>query len=207
MRQEKCFAGHFYDADRFQSCPVCAKMEPRAGAETDHTVPLSASSASGFAYAADVTMSLNQGSEGTVTRPLNFDPQSMNDSDKTIGVYSSISGVEPVVGWLVNVSGSASSKGTDYRLIAGRNFIGRDKKMSVSITDDNSISREKHAIIVFEPVSCAFFAQPGESSELFYLNGRVVLETTPIKSYDVLRLGETDLMFIPCCCESFNWKA
>ena len=54
---------------------------------------------------------------------------------------------------------------------------------------------EKHAIIIYEPHERTFIAQPGESSELYYLNGKVVLNNEILKSHDVLEIGSAKLLF------------
>lgn len=48
--------------------------------------------------------------------------------------------------------------------------------------------------------------QPGESKELSYLNDNVILESKVIKAYDVISLGESELVFVPFCSDSFNGK-
>ena len=68
------------------------------------------------------------------------------------------------------------------------------------------MSRQCHAIILFDPKSKMFLVQPGTSRELFYLNDKVVLGVEEIESYDVLTVGKTELMFIPCCSERFSWE-
>lgn len=130
--------------------------------------------------------------------------QSAAENDKTISAIGSGLGIDPVVGWLVCIEGAA--KGRDYRLTAGRNFIGRGSDMSVSIKGDRSISSDKHAILSYDPVGNCFFVMPGTSTQLFYLNGKVVLETALLKAGDVLKLGNTRLLFVPCCTDSFSWN-
>ena len=46
----------------------------------------------------------------------------------------------------------------------------------------------------------------GDAKELFYLNDNVVLSATEINAYDVLSLGDTKLLFIPCCSDKFKWE-
>ena len=70
---------------------------------------------------------------------------------------------------------------------------------------DKRVSRNKHAIIIYEPKNKMFMVQPGESRELFYLNGNVVLNTEKIEQNDRLYIGETELLFIPLCGENFSW--
>ena len=77
--------------------------------------------------------------------------------------------------------------------------------MDVVIRGDMAVARKRHACVIFEPRAGIFYAQPGESHELFYLNDNVVLNSDILKSHDVITLGETSLMFIPLCGPDFSW--
>ncbi len=112
--------------------------------------------------------------------------------------------VDFVVGWLVCVKGN--SIGKSFCLRSGKNFIGRDQSMDVVIADDRSVSRNRHAIVTFDPKSNVFLVEPGMSRELFYLDDDLVLTPQLIKAYQVLTIGNTDLMFVPLCGEAFDWK-
>ena len=70
-----------------------------------------------------------------------------------------------------------------------------------------SVSRRRHAVIIYEPRGKVFIAQPGDSRELFYLNDEVVLSNVQLKPYDVLSIGETKLLFLPLCGREFSWDA
>lgn len=111
--------------------------------------------------------------------------------------------LDPVVGWLVVVNGE--ERGRSVQLKAGRNFIGRSSSNDIALAGDKKISREKHAIIVFEPRSQTFLVQPGTSKQLFYVNDQVILDTKVINAYDIINIGDTNLVFIPFCGESFSW--
>ena len=131
------------------------------------------------------------------------------DEGKTIGFYSDVMAeknvsIEPVVGWLVCIKGDAFGK--SFTLKSGKNFIGRDRKMDVALTGDKSVSRQCHAIILYDPKSKMFLVQPGTSRELFYLNDKVVLGVEAVQSNDILSIGKTDLMFIPLCGSQFCWE-
>ena len=150
------------------------------------------------------------------TSPVNIerrpiDPQvttvGLDMDEKTVGFFHLNNpkiAVEPVVGWLVCVRGK--DFGRSFNLKSGRNFIGPDSSMDVSIPGDKSISRQCHAVILYDPKSKMFLVQPGTSRELFYLNDKVVLGVEEIAPYQILTIGNTDLMFVPCCCEQFNWE-
>ncbi|MDO5574488.1 MAG: FHA domain-containing protein [bacterium] len=193
MNLQKCSNGHFYDTEKYASCPHCAGAST---AEQKETVVLN-----------------NQSNVETMALTHPFSPLSdavsdtkstpSADSNVTIGYYSGMIGSEPVVGWLVCIEGDYF--GESFKLKSGRNFIGRASHMDISLSGDVSVSREKHAIVVYEPKSRTFIAQPGESSELFYLNDEVVLNTTAMKVNDVLSIGKTKLMLIPCCSKAFSW--
>jgi hypothetical protein len=88
-----------------------------------------------------------------------------------------------------------------------KNFIGRSPEMDVCVAGDDSVSREKHAVVIFDPRKQDFWLLPGESSGLVYLNGEVVHAPAQIKHDDVLELGHTRLVLIPFCGEKYRWNA
>lgn len=126
------------------------------------------------------------------------------ESGKTVGIYKRKLGIDPVVGWLVAVEGP--ERGRDFRITAERNFIGRSEKMDISITGDNSISRDNHAVVSFNPKNRAFRLFPGDSKGLVYLNEDEVVTPVELKSHDIIEIGQTRLMFVPFCNEDFFWE-
>lgn len=130
------------------------------------------------------------------------------DDDATVPLYASgenagNSGRGYVVGWLVAVKGPA--KGKSYELYEGKNSVGRLNTQDVCIDNDRSIARNKHAVVIFDPKKKSFIAMPGESKELYYVNEELVLGPTPLKAKDLLSLGETELMLMPLCDDTFTW--
>ncbi|MDD5018482.1 MAG: FHA domain-containing protein [Eubacteriales bacterium] len=199
MNLIRCKNGHFYDADKFNECPHCNAV---AGSQKDETMA--------FVQDDDSTTSSLSATVGSdslqnaVNNAMSKNGYSEADGQKTVGYYSKALGKEPVVGWLVAIEGPHF--GEDFRLISGRNFIGRGTNMAVCLSKDGSVSRDKHAIILFDPKQSIYLVQPGDSKELFYLNDEVVLSPEKIKRNDVLLIGETKLMFFPCCDETFSWS-
>lgn len=124
------------------------------------------------------------------------------DDQKTVRKWVK-NGVEPVVGWLVCVEGD--DYGKDFRLHASRNFIGRNDDMDVRLKDA-SVSGKKHTTVTFDEKSGSFFISPSESKELAYLNDSVVLESKEIKAYDIISLGNSKLLFVPFCSDTFSWE-
>jgi hypothetical protein len=225
MNFTRCAKGHLYDADQFPECPHC---NGSAGKEED--ISATVSYPSGTVKTVDnqgVTMPTTEAYTAwdnsiPVSTVVTEEPsivdllkkarensttvkhESADDTLKTMR-YSPSENIqsEPVVGWLVCLNGEEA--GRSYELKNGRNFIGRSTSMDV-VLKDQSVSRDRHAIIVYEPKKREFIVQPGESKELFYLNEDVVLSAQKIKSFDKLIIGNTELYFVPFCSENFAWE-
>jgi hypothetical protein len=122
------------------------------------------------------------------------------------GIGGNIAGNKdgPVVGWLVCLEGP--DRGRDYRLRMEKNFIGRAPHMDVVIENDTTVSRDKHAIVIFDPKKKSFWLLPGEASGLVYLNGDLVNSPAPMKSDDILEVGQTKLVLIPFCGDRYSWS-
>ncbi len=197
MDIRKCEKGHFYDANKNKSCPQC--MQEQTG------------KMSGFDMG-------NPNNINTRAKAMNAQYEKMNskrknnrgavsfeaDENRTVGFYSIKMETEPVVGWLVCIKGE--NEGISFPLKLGRNFIGRGADMDVVLKNDKSVSRKKHAIVLYEPRTKSFIAQPGESRELVYLNDEVVLTSERLKAYDILAVGNSELSFIPFCGPKFSWE-
>ena len=122
----------------------------------------------------------------------------------TVAVIKKKMGIDPVVGWLVCVEGA--ERGRDYRLHADNNFVGRDKSMDVCIEGDDTISREKHAVITCDLDTLSFYLTPKDGRSNPHLNGKPVFSTVELSPYDRIRLGQTTLLFLPFCGERFSWQ-
>ena len=208
MRQTRCEKGHFYDADRFASCPHCANMaggmpqgNPTVTKTLDDQVtvtlgkPVQSEQMAQMAQAVPAPQVVEVAAEIRAVTPFDDEPV-------TQGFFKKDS--DPVVGWLVCTKGV--HKGEDFRLRAGRNFIGRGQNMDIKLTGENTVSRDKHAIVLYEPNQRIFLAQMGESHELVYLNGNLLMSNAQMKAYDRLQLGDAEWMLIPCCGETFDWQ-
>lgn len=127
------------------------------------------------------------------------------EATKRLGSLPTAGKDNPVVGWLVCLEGP--DKGRDFRLHAEKNFIGRSREMDVCIAGDDSVSREKHGVVIFDPRKQDFWLLPGESSGLVYLNGQVIHAPSQLQRDDVLELGRSRLVLIPFCGEKYHWGA
>ncbi len=245
MKLVKCNRGHYYDQDKFASCPHCDNgMQPVSGDSV--TVALSSAGSSDVtmaiaapvgddavtvaqyaappqpaapvssepvtqksAYAEDELDVDYSGFQDVMSRAQNMNlTPAADDDNKTISYYSQKITApvlkEPVVGWLVCTAGKYF--GQSFQLKSGRNFIGRSAQMDVCLDGENSVSRDRHAVIIYEPKERMFIAQPGDSRELFYVNDEVVLDNVVLKPYDVISAGKVNLLMIPCCTKDFAWE-
>lgn len=121
MRQLQCARFHLYNAPegRDPGCPTCATEDAELAKTRAFYEPV----------------------------PTRAAPVAGSDG-KTVGFYGHLeTKVEPVVGWVACVAGP--DKGRDWRLVEGRNAIGRADGMAVALTGDSGVSRERHAVISF----------------------------------------------------------
>ena len=193
MKLTKCNQGHFYDADRFETCPHCNS------AGQVQSTPDSGTINSRKEY---LTEKVDVAKPEVKSTPNSLG-SAVEDAQKTVGIFKKKAGKEPVAGWLVCIEGE--HYGEDFRIKMGRNFVGRSTSMDIVLSKDSHVSREKHSIIVYEPKGNMFIVQAGESKELSYLNDRVILSPQELNPYDVITLGSSKLLFVPFCSENFKW--
>lgn len=187
MAMRRCKQGHYYEAERYSTCPACGID----GLDVNPTKPKSPSDA---AEAASLPETQSKGQPA---------PADNVEEMRTVGVVKKQTGIDPVVGWLVCIQGA--DRGRDYRIRSERNLIGRAPSMDICINGDDAISRTAHAVISFEPRRQTFRLSPGEGRGLIYLDDAVVDGPTELKPYAKIELGETTLLFIPLCGERFSW--
>ncbi|MCD7764008.1 MAG: FHA domain-containing protein [Lachnospiraceae bacterium] len=215
MELKQCPKGHFYDASVSTECPICQQIRMGGG----NTIPLdsepqdseSATVSGGYSPTEPISDGISAtwptveaGAAALAEKSASVwkseDPYGADDG-KTIGYVEN--GVNPVVGWLVSLTGSR--KGQDYRIHADNNYIGRSEQMDICIRGDDSISRVNHAVLAYDARGKSFYFGNGEGRSLVRLNNEVVLSTVKLKAYDVIEIGRTRLIFIPLCGEGFDW--
>lgn len=216
---KRCANGHFYDANKFSSCPHCGQ-----GNQLDATLPLNdAQMQANVPPTCEFGAGYNPTPSGDIpdttplggmpgqtiptTTPLKAVPSGVNeDSGETIEFEAQTSAgrrYNPVVGWLVCTRGE--HLGESFALHNGKNFIGRDADMDVCLRGEQTVSRSKHANITYDRRNNLFLAKDGDSNELFYLNSEPVLSVVKLKKNDLLQVGKVELMLIPCCDDVFVW--
>ena len=122
---------------------------------------------------------------------------------KTVAFYNFSNETNPVVGWLVCVKGEYL--GESFQIVSGQNNIGRSLTNNIALAKERTISRERHAAIIFEPNQRRFFLQSGGSSGLTYLNGEVLIGVHELTDRDRLMLGGAEFLFVQLCGDAFSW--
>ncbi len=229
MKLIRCNNGHFYDQDKFSSCPYCNGGSSTSDSMTEAfedpvTMPLrepqplmgNGAAAVGTQPAqpeAVVSKSLEQAFNQTAPAASmnginSVFAESPAGEDHTVaitpgGKTMGTEGQKPAVGWLVCIKGKHIGK--DFRLVQGKNYIGRDVSMDVCLEGEKTVSRDRHAVIVYDPMNHLYLIQSGESKELTYVNDKVILESQELRASDKILVGDVKLLFVPLCNEEFNW--
>lgn len=183
MAMQRCRQGHYYDAGKSSTCPAC-----------------------GTDKGGLVLTKLKRRDESDAivlptTQPRERPKAEQMDNAPTVGVVRKQLGIDPVVGWLVCVSGA--QRGIGYPLHSERNLIGRNAENDVCLAGDETISRGAHAVVSFDPRQQSFLLSAGDGRGLVYLNGTVVETAKRLEAYDAIELGQTKLMFVPF---AFVWE-
>ena len=223
MAIKECGRGHMYDTSLYASCPYCGGGQAvidfgqpaggvPVGAPGETQAPMGYAPAPGFGAAPMQGMGPIPGAGqavadvGHTMPPAGWggsEPKKATDDQETKSIVGMHLGVEPVVGWLVCIDGK--NKGTDYRLYSKINTIGRGEKMDVRIKNDPTVTQDVHARLAYDPKHNNYNLIPGNNSNNIYLNDEPVYSPTRLNAYDVLEIGQTELIFVPLCTGRFTW--
>lgn len=206
MKLIRCENGHLYDGSIYPVCPHCndnEKLESYRGradaqlsdkirekAETAVTMPLRQPGADA------ATIPLEQAKTDAVTMPL--------ERAEADAVTMPLIQPEPVTGWLVCVKGK--DFGRSFSLKNGSNFIGSSWEMDVVLESGDGIANERHAEVFYDAQRRRFTLKVWAYAEATYLNDAIVRDSKRLRPYDILSVGNVNLMFIPCCGKKFGWE-
>jgi len=129
-----------------------------------------------------------------------YNASTNNQDNRTISIVK-----KNVVAWIVIISGIG--EGRDFRVVTGQNTIGKSNSNMIAIDfGDDTISREKHAFIIYDSQNNKFIFRGGEGQNISYLNGNSVYSPVIIKNGDIIEMGETKFRFSTFCDETFIWE-
>jgi hypothetical protein len=193
-QMQRCEQGHYYDASINRRCPDCGIPGLDVSPTRPVVVPAPPAKDPGKNIPAPPP-----------TRPAAVPPirAARENDNSTIGVAGPGAN-DPVVGWLIGIDGV--NKGRDFRIYSEGNTIGRDVQNRISIQGDMGIHRDKHALLTYDPLSedAAYYIQSGDLS-ITRLNNQPVLQPTRLRAYDIIRIGNSQFLFVPLCNERFQW--
>ena len=113
---------------------------------------------------------------------------------------------DPVVGWLVIVGGPGL--GTFRPIFEGNNAIGRGKNQRIPIDfGDETISSEEQGYIRYDSMDRSFLFVPNLSkTNIVAINDKKPTGAVKLEMMDVIRMGHTQLAFVPFCGDAFDWS-
>ena len=142
------------------------------------------------------------GSRTRIYRPGDAGREGETDS---VGTPARDAMDDPPTGWLVVVRGPG--QGRVLTLGSGMNAIGRGEVSRVRLDfGDDSVSRENHARLIYEPRQRGWFLNHGDGTNLTYMNGDLVVGTVEVDSGSEIQIGETILRFQAFCRKEFDWS-
>lgn len=200
----KCPNGHFYNNSVFDQCPNCNADTVNYDGGDSMTVPVGFDSGIDFG---DATVPASIGADGMFSG-LDSGGKA-EDAAQTVAFYNKEEyKVGPVAGWLVCIEGP--DKGKDFRILAGRNLIGRSSsnKYQVNLSDMNISRSEAVASIAYDDRHHEFIFGAGSYGNLLpFVDGQPCMNQVPIGSYSRIEIGQSTLIFVPFCGEKFTWTA
>ncbi len=202
-----CPKGHYYDANRYESCPYCS-----SGSFSPTVDPFADNVGDSPDYGG-IGKTTDVGGEDTYEQYGNFGPTEIPQAKKRaaqsmsktqfVDTSTPAGAPVPVVGWLVAVEGPC--RGTDYRIHTGYNYIGREDG-DICIHGDNTISAEKDANVTYVPQTRKLYIAHEQGKNVLLVNDMPVIGGgMEIHSFDLITIGTTKLMFIGMCGEKFTW--
>lgn len=194
---------HYYDPEKHESCPYCQRLEQGRGGEP--------------------TMAANEGqarkgSEPTIGAPSLRREATLPRESRKVHVDRAATSAwhseddengktvfEPVVGWLVVIDGP--ERGRDYRIVTGRNSIGRTMTAEICIESDELMSKE-HATLYYYAEINKFYIEDNRSKHGTFLMPKkdLVIDRKEIFDGTVIKMGSSVFLFKPLCSDSFSWE-
>jgi hypothetical protein len=200
MAKKQCSRGHIYDSAIYgDNCPFCpsqgggiATSGGTSGGSLTSTGSLGEKTelnmggtelnsegrtqVAGETHSAGPTIPMDSGGGRTIIRPAQG---------------GSASSGKKLTGLLVTYS--TNPNGQVFHIFEGKNFIGRDMPVDICISD-NEVSG-KHFSILYRSVDGKFKFKDEQSSNGTFLN-EVLTDEGELSSFDVIKIGNTRLIFI-----------
>ncbi len=87
-------------------------------------------------------------------------------------------------------------RGTTFNLTEEFSRIGRDHSQEIQLSEDDSVSRDSHAVIGFNSELRRFMVFDGGKVNPVWVNEKAVADSVFLENGDIVRIGETTLCLI-----------
>ncbi|MBE7070868.1 MAG: zinc-ribbon domain-containing protein [Ruminococcaceae bacterium] len=118
---------------------------------------------------------------------------------------ATMSGKTGPAAFLVCIAGA--NRGDHFVVSGGRNSIASGSEADIRLDKDPSVSADCHAEVDYDPVDNRFTLTAGNGYGITYLNGNQVVVSSDIKAGDRIKLGTSEMLFVPVCSDNFKWDA
>jgi hypothetical protein len=210
----KCDKGHFYK-DNLDACPYCpgnsgnsnaggglsdktqivgggmdTKIE--GGGGNDKTQIFGGGASNRGASNSDKTQIFGGGQAASGGRDLSKTFISGMEETADGGAIQKARATRKITGWIVSYS--IDPMGVDFRIYEGKNRIGKDPSLEITLATDNTISGT-HAIILFR--TGKWYLEDEMSANGTFLNGEELPPRNPVEiaDNDIIKVGATEFKF------------
>lgn len=222
-----CKNGHYYNDSESRVCPYCSgessigktiPLDGDAGSFPETSLGIPPTGA--YDRTRPMTDLYRESDESGKTQMLDYKKTEPINTNKNVPVTEFVknpeygdtlfldekknSEIKPVRGWLVVVEGEKC--GIDFRIHSGHNYVGRSKSNDICFDFDQTISKEKCCVIVYDDRKNAFHIQSGEGINNIYINDDILLGARRLWDDDIIEIGQTKLVFRALCNSSFNYN-
>lgn len=195
----KCEKGHFYNGDRYKTCPHCEEMQqanvtrPQAAESTSYGNGQSEPKQPVRGYQLDDDMA-----ETVAYRPVANTGDTVAYRPKPKQPENALP-----VGWLVAISGLEYGK--QYPVFTCDNFIGSGINNSICVAGDAYVLPEHHCTLSFDFQMQKVVLNMECSMGDVYVNNAPAQESRYLNHLDRIQIGGSIYMLVELCREGFSW--
>lgn len=177
MKKIRCGKGHFYDGDRYVSCPHCA---------------------SGIVPEESLRTGNNSDEKTEILKREDIVP-----GDSTVLLnYGNNEAIETVMGWLVGIAGNEYGK--SFELTTKEYKLKGKASIEIELNENLPESFRNSVKIGFGRTSEVFYIK-AIAGNVVCVNKDAVMGQQMLESGDVVSMGEIKFAFIPLCGNKFDW--